>query len=217
MSERTVDGEGREPFPVSRYGLDTGLPGDSPILRRVLEGDMTTAPIFLVGMMGAGKSTVGPELAKQLDRAFVDTDEVISSQADASIPEIFAREGEAGFRAREIAAIDACAGRAIVVALGGGAIAQPGAAQRIARLGPSVYLRVGVDSLLERIGDGATRPLLRGLSQGERRAKLEALVAERSPSYAAATVAVDCDGLSVAEIVERIVEGLVQIQWQRPS
>ena len=77
--------------------------------------------------MGAGKSTLGPALARALRRPFVDADRRSSAAAGASVAELFAREGESGFRARERAALDALAGRSAVVALGGGAIAQPDA------------------------------------------------------------------------------------------
>ena len=86
--------------------------------------------IWLVGLMGAGKSTVGRLLAERLGRAFVDLDDEIAREAGRSIPEIFEAEGEAGFRRREREALERAGRTSHVVALGGGAISQPGIASR---------------------------------------------------------------------------------------
>src|SRR5690606_21135862 len=139
---------------------------------------MADGTIWLVGAMGAGKSAVGPRLAARLGLPFVDADAEIERAAGASIAAIFEREGEASFRARERAAIEAQAGRAAVVALGGGAIAQPGAAERLAATGTVVWLRARPETLAARVGDGAGRPLLASLAPDERRARIAALLAE---------------------------------------
>ncbi|MEB2343685.1 MAG: 3-dehydroquinate synthase [Deltaproteobacteria bacterium] len=165
---------------------------------------MSGATIWLVGAMGAGKSAVGARLAERLGLAFADADLEVERTAGARIPEIFAREGEAGFRARERRAIEALAGSAVVVALGGGAIAQPGAPERLAASGTVVWLRARPETLAARIGDAAGRPLLAGLDAHGRRARLRALLAERSPCYATATIAVDTDGLAPGAVAARI-------------
>jgi 3-dehydroquinate synthase len=155
-------------------------------------------------MMGAGKSTLGPALARALGRRFVDADREIEREAGASVPEIFAREGESGFRARERAVLDALAGGDVVVAVGGGAIAQPGAARRMAGQGTVVYLRARLETLLARIGNASSRPLLAGLDAAGRRARLEALLAERKPAYETARITVDTDDLIVPGLVAEL-------------
>lgn len=161
-------------------------------------------PIFLVGMMGAGKSTVGPRLASRLGRAFVDTDHEIERRAGRAIAEIFAHDGELHFRGLECEAIEAAAEESAVVALGGGAIAQPGAVDRLRAWGIIIHLDASIACLLERIADTASRPLLAGLDPAGRAAKLEALLESRRPYYAAAHYRVDASG-SPDAAVERIV------------
>ncbi len=158
-------------------------------------------------MMGAGKSTVGPRLAIRLGRTFVDTDREVERRAGRTVAEIFAREGEPRFRALEREAIEAAAGDAAVVALGGGAIVQPGALERCRRWGVLVHLDVPIETLLERIGDAASRPLLAGVDAAGRAAKLEALLAARQPYYEAADHRVEASGPPDA-VVDRIVARL---------
>lgn len=149
--------------------------------------------VFLVGLMGAGKSSVAAELGKVLGRPVFDSDAVIEQDAGMTIPEIFAREGEPAFRARERAAIEKLAGLGAVVALGGGAMAQPGAPERLRASGTVVYLRARPDTLARRVGAGASRPLLAGLDAAGRLAKLRELLAQREPSYMQADWVVDTD------------------------
>jgi shikimate kinase len=164
--------------------------------------------IWLVGMMGAGKSTVGRSLARRLSLPFIDTDREIERRAGSSVSEIFAREGEASFRQREANVIRELSEKAQVVALGGGAPTQPGMVELLQEHGTMVYLRAGLDTLLERIGDARTRPLLRDLTPEQRVERLRTLQREREPSYSRATVSVDAEGGSTASIVDEIVEQL---------
>jgi shikimate kinase len=159
-------------------------------------------------MMGAGKSSVGRALAARLGREFVDTDAEIEKTAGASVREIFEREGEAGFRARERAAIDALAGRPVVVALGGGAIAQPVAAERLAASGTVVWLRARPETLAARVGDADARPLLRGLGPDARIARIAELAAAREASHRTARIAVDTDELDPERVAAAIAERL---------
>jgi shikimate kinase len=159
-------------------------------------------------MMGAGKSSVGRALAARLGVAFVDADRAIEEEAGRTLPEIFAAEGEAGFRRRERAAIERLGGRAAVVALGGGAMAQPGVPERLAGSGPVVWLRARPETLLERLGEAAERPLLAELAPGERAARLRALLAEREPAYARAALVVDTDGQGVEDTAEAVLRAL---------
>jgi shikimate kinase len=168
------------------------------------------ATVWLVGMMGAGKSTVGRVLAERLHTPYVDIDAEVEREAGCTVAEIFEREGESGFRARERAAIDAWAGAVAVVALGGGAIAQPGAAPHLAASGTIVYLRARLETLLERSGAGPVRPLLAGLDGAARRSRLEGLLAQRRDAYESAQIIVDVDEGSpedLAEIVARRIAG----------
>lgn len=164
--------------------------------------------VWLVGMMGAGKSAAGSALARLLGVGFVDTDAQLEREGGREISEIFAEEGEEGFRARERAAIDALAGKPLVVALGGGAIAQPGMRERLAATGTIVYLRARPETLLERIGDAADRPLLAGLDRPRRVARVRALLAQREPLYSSAQVVIDTDGRSARDVASAVVREL---------
>jgi shikimate kinase len=169
---------------------------------------MGQRPIWLVGMMGAGKSAVGPLLARSLDRRFVDSDLEIERAAGMAVSEIFAIEGERAFRDRERRVVENLSRGADVVALGGGAIAQPGAAALLERAGTVVYLKASARSLLDRLGDCSDRPLLHGLTPEERLAKLETLLAERRSAYETAVIAVDTEGRTLEAVVEEILQRL---------
>jgi shikimate kinase len=164
--------------------------------------------LWLVGMMGAGKSAVGAVLAARLGRPLVDLDRAIERAAGRSIAEIFAAEGEAGFRKREREALEAVAGRSAVVALGGGAAAQPGVVERLLETGALVYLRARPETLAARVGADEARPLLAGLDAPDRLAKLRRLLGERERFYLRAPVVVDTDALdeagAAAEVLRRL-------------
>lgn len=165
-------------------------------------------PILLVGMMGCGKSTVGAVLASLLHRPFVDVDRQIESDSGRTIPQIFEADGESAFRDLEALTIDAVAVGDAVVALGGGAIAQPGAPERLAKLGTVVYLRASLESLARRVGATERRPLLAGLDEAERRGRLEAMLRDRESAYETAQLVVGTDDQGPSEIARRIAEGL---------
>lgn len=164
-------------------------------------------PIYLIGMMGAGKSTVGVRLAARLGRDFLDTDREVERLAGRTIAEIFESEGEDHFRVLEADAVRTASDGAAVVALGGGAIAQPGMLKRLLASGEVVYLRAEPGLLLSRIGDPGSRPLLSGLDRSAQLERLQALLAERMPFYQQARIQVDAQGM-VEAVVERIVEEL---------
>lgn len=169
---------------------------------------MSDGPVWLVGLMGAGKSAVGRRLAARLGRQFVDSDLEIEREAGSSIAEIFAGEGESAFRSRERAFIEAWCDRSAIVALGGGAMAQSGIPELLARTGRSVYLRALPRTLAERVGSGEGRPLLAGLDAAGRLAKLGELLVARSAFYDAAEVAVDTDGKSAEAVATEICAAL---------
>lgn len=170
--------------------------------------DAKDRPILLVGMMGCGKSTVGPALARRLARDFVDVDHEIEARAGRTLPEIFEADGEAAFRSLERETLATLVREDPVVALGGGAIAQPGAPERLAKLGTVVYLRASLDSLMRRVGAADGRPLLAGLDEASRRERLEVMLRDRRAAYESARLVVDTDDRSVEQIAQTIAEDL---------
>jgi len=171
---------------------------------------VSNGTLWLLGMMGAGKSAVGRALAAELGLPFLDLDREVEAAAGCSIAELFASKGEAAFRRRERAALEALAGRRAVVALGGGAPAQPGVPARLAASGTRVYLRARPETLLARIGEAADRPLLAGLGPAERLAELRRLLALREPAYREAELVLDTDGLDVAGVAAELARRLAQ-------
>ncbi len=159
-------------------------------------------------MMGAGKSAVGPRLAGLLGRRFVDTDLEIERSAGMTVFEIFSAEGERAFRDRERQLIEDLSGGGEVVALGGGAISQPGADALLGRTGAVVYLKASPSTLLSRLGDCLDRPLLHGFAPAGRLARLETLLAERVSAYETAAIAVDTERRTVEAVVEEILRRL---------
>lgn len=169
--------------------------------------------MWLVGMMGAGKSSLGPRLAARLGRTFFDSDKEIECRAGCSVAEIFAKEGEAAFRRRERECIEALADSGAVVALGGGAIAEPGAAERLAQLGWVVYLRASPEQLLRRLGRAEGRPLLQGLDAAARLARLTELLARRRAAYETAAVSVDSgDDAGSDEVIAELARRLAELE-----
>ncbi len=137
--------------------------------------------VFLVGPMGAGKTTIGRLLAKQLGREFVDSDWYVESQTGADIAWIFAKEGEAGFRARETRAIDELTQRKqIVLATGGGAVMCADNREFLHQRGIVVYLNAAVDVQLARTSKDKSRPLLQ---RSNPRRILHELYRVRDPLY----------------------------------
>lgn len=158
--------------------------------------------------MGSGKSTVGPVLAQLLGRGFLDNDQRVEERAGRSIPEIFESEGEGAFRRLEGEAIEEAGRGQAVVALGGGAIAQPGAPERLASLGTVVYLQAGLDELMRRVGGARNRPLLAGLDESERRSRIREMLVAREEAYRTAEIMVETDGMSAEEVARAIVRAL---------
>jgi len=168
--------------------------------------------VWLVGMMGAGKSAVGRSLARSLGLRFVDSDDEVARRSGCSVSEIFEREGERGFRARERELIEAVAGEEAIVSLGGGAVSQPGAVNRLAAAGTLVYLRARPETLLARIGNARDRPLLAGLDPREREACLAELIDARNDANEAAAIIVDTDDLGIDEVAGRVAQRLASVE-----
>ncbi|WP_114954832.1 shikimate kinase [Sphingosinicella terrae] len=164
--------------------------------------------IALVGLMGAGKSTVGRRLAKRLRLPFVDSDEEIERAAGLAISEIFERYGEPHFREGErrvIARLAGCPPR--VIATGGGAFIDPDTRALLLDRCTVVWLDCDLATLAERVGRSDHRPLVRGKDP---RLLLGELAERRNPFYAMAHLRVESDRCAHDRIVERIVEGLEQ-------
>lgn len=158
--------------------------------------------IVLVGLMGAGKTSVGRRLAKRLDLPFVDADEEIVRAAGLSVPEIFERFGEQAFRDAERRAIARLLDEdAKVLATGGGAFLDATTRDAIANRGVSVWLRADLDVLHDRTVGRRHRPLL---NTGDPRATLAALMAARYPVYALADIIVDSINGPIDQTVDRV-------------
>jgi len=162
--------------------------------------------IVLVGMMGAGKSSVGRRLAARLGVPFFDADIEIEKAAGMTIPEIFSSRGEPYFRAGEARVIARLldAGPQ-VLATGGGAFMHPGTREVIRQRGISVWLRAEHDVLMRRVKRRADRPLLQG---GDPAETLRRLTAERSPTYAEADLMVESRDVPHDAIVDEVLGAL---------
>jgi shikimate kinase len=172
--------------------------------------------VYLVGPMGSGKTAVGRQLAKDIGLTFYDSDLEIQKRTGVEIAYIFEKEGEAGFREREVEMIDELTklDRALV-ATGGGAILAEQNRERLAATGMVVYLRTGIEEQLRRTRRAHNRPLL---ANDDPRAVLERLAALREPLYErVADLTVDTTGQrvrSVAIAVRKLLEesGFVPLQ-----
>ena len=161
--------------------------------------------LYLVGMMGSGKTSTGRPLAERLGYGFVDADAVIEQAAGCSIPEIFDRDGEAGFRSLESQVLSAISQRhSLVVATGGGVVTQP-ENWGMLHSGIVIWLDVVPDQLLQRLNaDSTVRPLLQ---TADPEAALNALLNERRPLYAEADLTVVIND----ETPEAVADGILQL------
>ena len=161
--------------------------------------------VILIGSPGAGKSTVGRRVAKQLGVDFLDSDAEIEREAGMSVADIFVTEGEAAFREREAATVRRClVEHSGVLSLGGGSVMRD--ETRAALEGHRVmWLRVSLSDAASRVGMNTARPLL----LGNVRATLGSLLEQRNPIYeAVATDVVDTSGRSLRQVVEAVIDRL---------
>jgi shikimate kinase len=166
--------------------------------------------VTLIGYRGTGKTSVAGPLASRLGFESVDADAEIERRAGRTIREIFAAEGEAGFRARERDVMaEYLAQDRLVVAAGGGAVLDADTRARIRAAGPAVWLRATVETIERQVAaDATTRDRRPNLTTGGRR-EIEELLALREPIYRqCATLTVDIDGRPIDAIVEEILTGL---------
>lgn len=175
-----------------------------------------TGNIFLIGLMGAGKTTVGKLIARHLSRPFIDSDHEIEKRTGVNIPLIFELEGEDGFRAREAAIIEELTSqRNIVLATGGGAVLSQRNRDNLRRNGTVIYLRAKVEDLWQRTRHDKNRPLLQ---TADPQAKLKELFAQRDPLYCEiADIIVDSGAQSVHALVHLIEEQLKQFKSEQAS
>ena len=174
---------------------------DADIVRAL--GDRS---IVLVGMMGAGKSTIGRRLAARLHLPFVDADQEIETAAGMSIPDIFAAHGEPYFRDGEARVIARLLDNGpTVLATGGGAFLREETRERVARRGVSLWLRADADVVLRRVKRRADRPLLQTADPA---ATIERLLAERTPFYQQADIEILSRDVPHEKIVEECAEAL---------
>ena len=173
----------------------------TPTLKQRLAG----RSLYLVGMMGSGKTSTGRPLAERLGYSFVDADAVIEQAAGCSIPDIFDRDGEAGFRSLESQVLSAISQRhSLVVATGGGVVTQP-ENWGLLHSGIVIWLDVVPDQLLQRLNaDSTVRPLLQ---TADPEAALNALLNERRPLYAEADLTVVIND----ETPEAVADGILQL------
>nr|WP_267869505.1 bifunctional shikimate kinase/3-dehydroquinate synthase AroKB [Massilia agrisoli] len=163
--------------------------------------------IFLIGLMGAGKTTIGRILARKLGKQFIDSDHEIEARTGASIPWIFEIEGEPSFRRREADVIrDLTARQGIVLATGGGAVLNPETRALLKARGTVIYLRANVNSIMARTAHDKNRPLLQ---TADPRSRLEELTAQREPLYReVADLVIDTGRPNVQSMVHTILAQL---------
>jgi len=161
--------------------------------------------LVLVGVPGAGKSTVGKLLADELHLAFVDTDEAIETRAGKSVSDIFINDGEPAFRELEASVIaDELQASAVVLSLGGGALGSEHTRELLQGC-TVIWLQTSLSQAVARVGMNRNRPLLLGNVRGQ----LAELMTAREPVYRdAATITIDTSDLSPDEVVASIVEKL---------
>jgi shikimate kinase len=160
--------------------------------------------IFLIGMPGSGKSTLGKQLADKLTLQFVDLDDEIQKEAGKSIQEIFSQQGEDSFRQLESSLLNrwASSSKSFVMATGGGAPVFFDGISAINKTGLSIFLEVSIEEILQRLATLNDRPLLDSANDDEKRMKLSALLQKRLPIYQTATLTFN--GTDVDQLISLI-------------
>ncbi len=168
-------------------------------------------PVFICGMMGSGKSTVGKILAEKLNVPFQDLDSLIAEEAGMSIPEIFEEKGETRFRSieRHLLMKESQTSKGIL-ALGGGSLQNQQIVDQLKASGQLVFLKVSQSVLLERLSSEQHRPLLKDSKSSRRdlQKKISQLIDERLPFYTQAQIILETDGKTPQKIAEELTQKL---------
>ncbi len=169
---------------------------------------MQKTNIFLIGLMGTGKTTVGRQLSRKLKMEFYDSDRVIEERTGADIPLIFEKEGETGFRKREAAIIDELTQKKnIILATGGGAILNTENRNHLINRGTVFYLKSNLKTLVERTSKDKNRPLLQANEPAQ--AILQRLLEQRGPLYEEiADYIIETANNSIHNVIQAIIKSL---------
>jgi shikimate kinase len=181
---------------------------DHFLLNHVSRYTLLMKPIVIVGMMGAGKTTVGRRLARRLGIEFVDTDQLLEERCGASVALIFELEGEAGFRKRESAVVqELCARENLLISTGGGAITVESTRQVISHMATVIYLRAQLNDLWQRTRRDTKRPLL---ASADPKGRLSELLEKRKHLYEqVAQITIDTGKQPADSIVEELARRLL--------
>lgn len=173
-----------------------------------LEHPLPAKSLVLVGMPGAGKSSIGRRLAARLALPFADSDAEIRNAAGMPVDQIFERYGETEYRAGERRVVQRLLEESPrVISTGGGTFCDPVSHELIQTLSLSIWLRVDEAVLIKRVSRRQTRPMLKGSIEDQKKA-LSRMLVERTPFYAKAVIAVDGDDRPADETVERVLKAL---------
>jgi shikimate kinase len=178
-----------------------------------IESVPNAVPVVLIGLPGAGKTSVGEILARLLNLSFFDSDRLIEAKEKRSVSSIFAEDGEPKFRQMESALLDDFKSGSFVLSCGGGLPMTPGNMDALLNLGKVVYLKTAIDELVKRLASTHDRPLLKASSisgsesdEHVLRKRLCTLESERSKVYERAQLTVQTDGLSTDQVAKEILE-----------
>jgi shikimate kinase len=167
------------------------------------ESQKTKPNLYIVGFMGVGKSAIGRRVARELSFQFIDTDEAIEKQVGKKIPEIFASEGEAQFRALEKAFIESGhPAEGCVVSCGGGLVVQDGMSEILKSKGVVICLFASAESIIERTRRNSNRPLL---NVKDPEARIRQLLAEREPIYMDSGTCITTEDRTIPEVMKHLL------------
>lgn len=197
---------------MSRDSATRSATGDHK--REMLQQLIGHKPIVLIGMMGAGKTTVGRRLAARLGRHFVDSDEEVEKAAGMSIEDIFAAHGEADFRAGEVKVIARLLKESgMVLGTGGGAFMNPETRMLIKQTGVSVWIKADFELLFQRVSRRSNRPLLKTPNPRE---TLQTLIDARYPTYAEADITVVSRDVPQEQVATEVIDAIIA-HFSRPD
>lgn len=175
--------------------------------REMLQQLIGDRPIVLIGMMGAGKTTVGRRLAARLGRHFVDSDEEVEKAAGMSIEDIFAAHGEADFRAGEVKVIARLLKESgIVLGTGGGAFMNAETRGLIKQSAVSVWIKADFELLFQRVSRRSNRPLLKTANPRE---TLQKLIDARYPTYAEADITITSRDVPQDQVASEVIDAII--------